>query len=209
MNILSLATAFFLFLSTAVYAADNTADKPHNNSADYNPIAIIESINTMTADFTQINTIKNFGDDVYAGRLTIMSGQIALWDYTEPFVSWYIFSKDSITQYDGVNNQLIIYEGDQSTSNVLLQILLDIKSAKDNFNITHQNDTIYLEPKEDLGIKDISLKLTDGVISEMKSSDNAGNTSRIIFKNVSINIPLNEEMFLKEAPKDAEVFRHK
>ena len=197
MKILTLIfTAAMMIYSTA-FASEN------------NLVSNIESINTMTADFTQINTIKDFGDDIYSGSLVIKSGEKALWDYYEPFVSWYIFSKDSITQYDGVNNQLIIYEGDQSLSNLLLQILLDIKEAKSKFNITATENTINLEPKEDIGIKNISLKTENGIISEMRSTDNVGNTSKIIFKNVKINLPLSDNAFLKETPKDAEIFKHK
>lgn len=171
------------------------------------PLKSVEKIKTMTADFTQINTIKDFGDDEYKGRMVISSGEKALWDYTEPVKSWYLFSKDSIEQYDGENNQLIIYGSEELSSNVLLQILLDLRTIKSKFDVKTEGSIISLTPKENMGIKDMTVTVKDGVISEMKSRDNAGNVSRIIFGGVKINAPLPENAFSKKAPKDADVFR--
>ena len=187
-------TAVFILAASMVFAAEN-------------PITSLEKIKTMTADFTQINTIKDFGDDEYKGRMIISGGEKALWDYTEPVKSWYIFSKDSIKYYDGENNQLIINEGKEISSNVLLQILLDMKNIKNKFDVKTAGNVISITPKDDLGIKSMTLTVKNGVISEMKSEDNAGNVSRIIFRNVKVNSPLPKDAFSKEPPKDAEVFR--
>lgn len=196
MRIITVTAALFFYISSFATAAND-------------PLVLVEGINTMTADFTQTNTIKDFGDDIYEGHLIIKSGEKALWDYHSPFVSWYLFSKETITQYDGANNQVIIYEGNHTLSNILLQILMDIKSVKNQFNITSSDGVIKLVPKDDIGIKDIFLKTENGTVTEMTSIDSVGNISKITFKNVKINIPLSDNAFVKKAPKDAEIFKHK
>ncbi len=197
MKIKLLIFAISLFTAFSAFA---------NNKNVGDPFSEIEKIKTLSADFVQINEIKDFGKDEYSGTVTLIKGGSALWDYKEPFVSWYLFSLDTIKHYDGTHNQLVIYKTGENISNILLQLLIDVSVAKNKFEMTTKDNTIFLKPKEDLGIKDLKITLKNGIISEMESNDNAGNNTKIIFKNVKVNKKIDLKVFDKKVPKDTEIF---
>lgn len=178
----------------------------NDNKKVSGPFSDIEKIETLSADFIQINEIKDFGKDEYSGSMALIKGDSALWDYKKPFISWYIFSRDTIKHYDSTHNQLIIYKNDETISNVLLQLLIDVSIAKSKFEMATKGSTITLIPKENLGVKEIKITLNKGVISEMESNDSAGNNTKIIFKNVKVNKKINPKTFDKKVPIDAEIF---
>lgn len=194
-----------MLLSSFAYSAYAKDSKENDSEL----LKEIEKVTSIQADFTQINDIKDFGKDEYSGTLSVVKGYKALWDYKKPNVSWYLFSLKTITFYDGVHNQLMIYENGKHITNILLQLLIDISVAKYKFDIITKGDTLTLTPKVDLGMENIIIKTKKGVISSMESTDNAGNNTKIIFTNVKINEKIPEKVFNKKAPKDAEVFKEK
>ena len=92
-------TLSFIFALFSVYA--NAADKKDSllNS--------LSSIKTLSAEFKQVNNLKDFGDDEYTGKVSIKMGEVALWDYKEPYNSWYLITKDKVDYFDEINNQLV------------------------------------------------------------------------------------------------------
>ena len=89
----------FIFALFSIYA--NAADKKDSllNS--------LSSIKTLSAEFIQVNNLKDFGDDEYTGKVSIKMGEVALWDYKEPYNSWYLITKDKVDYFDEINNQLV------------------------------------------------------------------------------------------------------
>lgn len=197
-----LFTFIFTIVSLSAFANDKNV-----NEAQL--IKEIENMTSIQADFTQINEIKDFGKDEYTGSMAIIKGQKALWDYKKPFESWYLFSANKIEFYDKNNNQLMIYETGEQITNILLQLLLDISVAKSKFDITTNKNIITLKPKEDLGVKFLNIEMKNNIISSMESTDNIGNNTKIIFSNVVINKKIDDKIFDKKAPKDAEIFKQK
>ncbi len=196
----------FTFIFTIVSLSAFANDK---NVSESQLIKEIENMTSIQADFTQINEIKDFGKDEYTGSMAIIKGQKALWDYKKPFESWYLFSANKIEFYDKNNNQLMIYETGEQITNILLQLLLDISVAKSKFDITTNKNIITLKPKEDLGVKFLNIEMKNNIISSMESTDNIGNNTKIIFSNVVINKKIDDKIFDKKAPKDAEIFKQK
>lgn len=185
--------SIFIFVSSFAIASDKNSD---------NLIKDIEAIKTIQSDFIQTNTIKGFGDDEYAGKLYIISKDKALWDYTSPTTSYYLFSKDGLEQYDELNNQLVRYKNIKASDNVLLQLLMDFSTIKSKFKISEVANKVTLIPLEDVGIQylDITMSSNGKAILEMFSEDMAGNTTKIAFKKMVIDKPIDETIFKKGLP---------
>lgn len=167
-------------------------------------------IETLSADFIQTNTLKDFGDDIYSGKVYIKIKDKALWDYTEPYSSWYLFTQENIEQYDEINNQLVKYKAKDAQENVILKAVMDISSIENEFSSKQiDKTTLRLTPKTDVGIKSLDIIFDEkGVISGLKSYDGAGNTSFIEMKNVKLNQSISDGVFKKKLPKDVNIFEN-
>lgn len=185
---------------TSVYAEDNKSKSLIDNFAE---------VKTLTADFTQINYLTEFGESTYSGKVYIRMKEKALWDYTEPYKIWYLITDNRIEFYDELANQLMKISTKDVKEQILLQILTDIKSVSKSFKITEDKNTLKLVPVKDFGLKSIDITFKDNMISEMKSIDNTNNVSKITFKNIKINEKISNNVFKKKLPKDVEIFEEK
>ncbi len=62
----------------------------------------LSSIKSLSADFKQVNILKDYGEDIYIGKVFINMKDKALWDYIEPYSSWYLINSESIEHYDEI-----------------------------------------------------------------------------------------------------------
>ncbi len=184
-----------IFTSFTVFAADKKTSL----------LNTLAAVNTFSADFDQINNLKDFGDDVYAGSVYIKMKEKALWDYKEPYKSWYLVTKDVVDYYDEINNQLVKMDAKELKEHALLQVLMDFQKLKSTFNVTEKKDMLVLKPKTNTGIIYINIVFKDGIISELQSKDNTGNTTSITFSKVKIDKNISDSTFKKKVPKDVTV----
>lgn len=168
----------------------------------------LSQFKTATADFEQITEIQGFGEDFYSGKIYLISKQKVLWDYTKPYIQYYIFTPDSMEYYDSSTEQLLKQKVTQSGGkNIIFQILVDITSAKDSFNIiAEDNNKLRLIPMTDIGLKYIVLTVNDNFITEILSTDNAGNNTKVYLKNIKLNAKIDPDVFNKTVPLTTEVF---
>ncbi len=191
-------TLTFLALSVGVYADD---------AKKVDLLAEVSKITSLQADFTQTNTIKDFGDDIYSGKVYIEMKKKALWDYIDPYLTWYMFSDTVVEQYDEINNQLMRYPITGDSDSVILQVLMDFSSLPNVFDVEQiDNDTIHLQPKQDIGLRYMEIDFAAGIINSISSEDATGNKTKIIFSNVLTNIDIPESVYLKALPDDVEIF---
>jgi outer membrane lipoprotein carrier protein len=190
-------TLLILFISINSFALDK--DKI---------IETLSSFKTAIADFEQITEIKDFGEDFYSGKIYLIAKKKALWDYTKPYPQYYIFTPDSMEYYDSSTEQLIRQKVNQSGGqNIIYQLLVDISKAKETFDIIVEGeDTLRLIPKTDIGLKYIVLKIKKDFISEIISTDNEGNNTKVYLKNIMLNVNINPKVFQKEVPLTTEIF---
>lgn len=201
MKKLLLVFALMLVSLTSVYAEDN---KGKSSLIDN-----FAEVKTLTADFTQINYLTEFGESTYSGKVYIKMKEKALWDYTEPYKIWYLITDNKIEFYDELANQLMKISTKDIKEQILLQVLTDIKSVSNSFKITENKNTLKLIPVKDFGLKSIEITFKDNMISEMKSVDNTNNVSKITFNNIKVNEKISNGVFKKKLPKDVEIFEEK
>lgn len=194
-----LLTLIILLSFNVVFAAEKKQDLLDN----------IANIKTFTADFKQINTLKDFGDDEYTGKVYIKMKEKALWDYVEPYSSWYLVTKDNVDYYDEINNQLLKINSKEIKEHILLQVLMDFQKIKSTFSVSQKNNVVTLKPKSDTGVIYINIVFNNSVIKKLQSKDNTGNTTEIIFTNVEQDKKISDKVFNKKVPKDATIIKEK
>lgn len=62
-----------------------TAFAEDKKNTDY--MKQLSDIKSLSAEFKQINNLKDYGEDIYTGKVYINMKEKALWDYTEPYSS--------------------------------------------------------------------------------------------------------------------------
>lgn len=187
----------FIFTSLSVFAADKNSDL----------VDQLAGIKTLSAEFKQVNTLKDFGDDEYTGKVSIKMGEIALWDYKEPYNSWYLITKNSVKYFDEINNQLVEMDAKELKEYALLQVLMDFKKLSSTFDITSKKDMLILKPKQDTGVEYINILFKDNQINQLQSKDNTGNTTTITFSKMTIDKSISDSTFKKKLPKDVTVIK--
>lgn len=191
-----LLTLLFTLVCFTAFAEDK-------EKTDY--MQLLSNIKSLSAEFKQVNNLKDYGEDIYTGKVYINMKEKALWDYTEPYSSWYLITTETIDHYDEINNQLVKMDAKELKEHALLQVLMDFQKLKSTFNVTEKKDMLVLKPKTNTGIIYINIVFKDGIISELQSKDNTGNTTSITFSKVKIDKNISDNTFKKKVPKDVTV----
>lgn len=182
-------------LSTQLFAAESVDSV----------IDRISRIKTLQSAFVQKTAISGFGEEVYKGEVFIRYGDRALWLYSQPEVAWYLFTRDRLEYYDAATRQLVRSKvsGDD---NVLLKVLFDLSALRQHFNASWNGEVLMLNPKKDIGVKNIAIKLKGGAVKELSSDDSSGNRTVIILDNPQINAGIADSVFSPAVPKGTKVF---
>lgn len=189
---------FFTLVCFTAYAGDNSTSTLMQQ---------LSSIKSISADFKQVNNLKDYGEDIYSGKVYINMKEKALWDYTEPYSSWYYITNENIEHYDEINNQLVIMKAKDYKEYALLQVLMDFSKLSQSFTVKEKESVLYLKPKKDEGIEYINITFKDNIISKIDSKDNNGNLTTITLSNVVLDKKINDASFKKKLPKDVNIFK--
>lgn len=169
----------------------------------------LSGVKTFTAEFKQVNNLKDFGDDIYTGKVSIIMGETALWDYNEPYNSWYLITDKNVDYFDEINNQLVKMNAKEIKEYALLQVLMDFKKISSTFMVSEKKDMLILKPKDsNTGLLYINILFKDNVISQLESKDNTGNTTTITFSQTAYDKEISKNTFKKKLPKDVTVINN-
>lgn len=194
-----LATLLFLLTTSVGFAA----------SADI--LKALGAITSLTADFTQTNTYTDTAGkpvhDTYSGTVSVIMKDKAIFEYTEPYVSWYLFKKGALETYDSVTNQLIKYKGGSVGDNIFLEVLTDFSAIETNFDVKETSPRVLnLTPKKDIGVKYLLVTVDESnKISSMKTQDAIGNITELTFTNVKTGVKIPAKTFEKKLPEGVNI----
>lgn len=199
-----LSTVLFILIASSSFGA----------SADI--LKSLGGIKTLTADFVQTNTYADMDtssgktvQDVFLGSVSVIMKDKAIFEYTEPYISWYLFKKGELETYDSVTNQLIKYSGGSLGDNIFLEVLTDFSAIGSSFDVKEPASlTLELTPKRDIGVKYLTVTVDDsGKISSMKTQDAMGNITELKFKNVKTGIKIPVKTFDKKLPEGVSIIK--
>lgn len=175
------------------------------NSVDY--LAQLSAVKSLSAEFKQVNNLKDYGEDIYTGQVYINMKEKALWDYVEPYSSWFLITNETIDHYDEINNQLMKMNTKDYKEYALLQALMDFSKLSDSFTAKQEGNVLSLTPKNDAGLSYINIVFDNNTISEINSKDNIGNLTTITFNKIETDKKIDDTKFKKKLPKDVNIFK--
>ncbi|MGA1861923.1 outer membrane lipoprotein carrier protein LolA [Deferribacter thermophilus] len=160
----------------------------------------------LEAEFVQKTLIKGFDEEYYSGKVYLIKGKKLLWNYEKPYWQFYFFNKNIMEYYDSSLKQLMRQKINLE-DNVVLQLIMDLSTLKKNFKIEFLEDRKFkLTPKEEIGILYIILQFDNIFVKRIKSEDNSGNITEIVFQNVEVNKKIDDKVFNLVVPLDTEIF---
>jgi outer membrane lipoprotein carrier protein len=185
-------------LSTVLFAQDEKL------------IDSLKRIDTLKAEFKQTTTIVGVGEDNYSGILYLKKGDKILWDYNSPHKQFYLFTKDDLSYYDSITKQLVRQKAENlGVENIVFRLLMEPLEIKNTFFIIIMDKDIFkLYPKENMGLQYMEITLEDDLIKKIVSRDEQGNTTEITLYNISMNKPLDKNIFNVNVPEGTEVFTY-
>ncbi|MCX8083434.1 MAG: outer membrane lipoprotein carrier protein LolA [Calditerrivibrio sp.] len=202
-----LITVLTFFLISPTYATKKNNKKPVQPSV----VDRLKNIETISADFVQVTTIKNFSKETYKGKFYLIANQKALWDYTEPYKQYYFFDSRGMEYYDGSTNQVIRQTKNSSReAGLVLSVLFNFREIEKNFVVVvNGKSQIQLKPKVDIGLKYVMLLVNaHNDITGIHSEDINGNVTEITFSNLEINKKIDKSVFNVKYPESAQVFEY-
>lgn len=199
----------FIFLFTAVAFGQNSPLTDVEQARFMKEVAgKANSLKSLSSDFTQIKYIQLMEDKaVSKGKLFYKAPNILKWEYASPYNYKILFRENQLHIND---------DGDKSVTslraNKLMEKLIGLISGSvngklvadhDNFDVSFTRDgksvSALIIPK-DPSIKQMFHEIImvfdhENILNSVRLMEEGGDYTHIDFKNIKINIPLDEAVF--------------
>jgi len=167
----------------------------------------------LTGQFTQIiSADQGSHSQSSTGEFWIKKPNKFRWHYSTPYIQQIISNGHKLWVYDEDSEQVSIKGAAQSIQSSPLAIILGSVSLDELFTIKsiEQNDHLQwlkLTPKdESSGYDFINIGFKRGVLSRMTLQDSFGQTTRLLFTDVTLHTPIADEIFEFQVPEGSDVF---
>ncbi len=205
MKISHLFLCFLFLLSVAAPSfATSSQDSLENHLQGYK---------NLSGQFTQIISSENSSHSQSStGEFWIKKPNQFRWHYSTPYIQQIISNGVSLWVYDEDLEQVTIKDASQSIDSSPLAIILGSAKLDKLFNITQLGDSddlqwLSLTPLEETsGFEFINVGFKNGLLTRMVLQDNFGQTTRLLFTDVSVQIPIADNKFEFIVPEGADVF---
>lgn len=205
----TLRTLFIVLLTMGIFHTLALAD---SNNDIVQLTKLLEQAKSMTGNFSQITL------DVTGTRLQETSGDLAMkrpglfrWHTSAPNEQLLISDNKKIWLYDPDLEQLTIQKMDQRMSHTPALLLSgNVSEIQKDFNISSKQAgkliSFLLTPKnKDSLFNSLSLTFLDNTVNSMILVDNVGQRTSIAFKNIKMNVPVDNKLFKFEPPKGTDI----
>ncbi len=185
----------------------------HAKSNETSLQAQLKQHKQLSGQFTQIiSGEQSSHTQSSTGEFWIKKPNKFRWHYSTPYVQKIISNGDKLWVYDEDLEQVTIKGAAESIQSSPLAVILGSVSLSELFMIekVEQNDDLQwlkLIPKEDSsGFDFIQIGFRQGVLSRMLLKDSFGQTTQLLFTNVAVLTPIDDDIFQFQAPQGADVF---
>lgn len=194
----------FLFCLLLLYPSTGiTSSKKHS------VIERLKNIKTLKGVFIQsLKTPYTEKVITYEGRFYLQMPGHLRWEYLKGSTDRVFINKETMTLYQQENNQVFLIDLKKTFHGSFpLQLLLDMNSLENLYEIDETEEGIRLKPTNSTGIKEIMLSIQNGEfpIREMTILDQSGNRNTLRFKDVFVNTKISNETFNFVPPKGVTV----
>lgn len=200
----TLLGTFLMVFFVAVSFAKSSEDSLHIHLQNYK---------NLSGQFTQIiSSEKSNHTQSSTGEFWIKKPNQFRWHYSTPYVQKIISNGKKLWVYDDDLEQVTIKDASQSIDSSPLAIIVGSTALDKLFDITELDDSddlqwLRLVPKtESNSFEFINVGFKSGLLSRMVLQDNFGQTTRLLFTDVSVYTPIDSDTFEFKVPVGADVF---
>lgn len=175
--------------------------------------AHLQGYQQLSGQFTQlISSEKSTHTQTSTGSFWVIKPNKFRWHYITPYIQQIISNGTKVWIYDEDLEQVSIKQASNTIASSPLAIILGSGSLGELFEVTTLIDKEGLEwfnlvPKnEDSGFELIKLAFQHGKLSRMLLNDSFGQRTRLLFSDVAVHTPIDEQLFEFEVPEGADVF---
>jgi outer membrane lipoprotein carrier protein len=173
----------------------------------------LDATRSLRAEFLQSSPDPRGGDERrLSGRVVLQKPAHFRWDYVEPYVQVIVGDGERIWQYDADLDQATVQAMDETLAGTPLALLSGSRPVQEAFVIEAQGFAGDLEwfrflpsAPEEGEFESIRLALRDGVLAQLELVDALGQTTRIEFRALQRNVPIDPAVFEFEPPPGADV----
>lgn len=173
---------------------------------------LLSTASTITGGFSQM-TLSSNGANLQetTGTMELKRPGMFRWHTDPPLEQLLVSDGEKIWLYDPDLEQVTIQQLDQRLAHTPALLLSgDVSQLEENFNISWSEggsvEDFTLTPKdEDSMFDSLRVSFSNGVINDMQLSDPVGQRTNILFRNVELNQPLQDNRFTFEVPDGIDV----
>lgn len=173
----------------------------------------LSNLSQMRGEFTQI-IVSEQGKNIRSatGTFDVKKPGMFNWRYKEPYEQQIVSNGQKIWIYDVDLEQVSIRKISESLNSSPLSIFVSDTPVENIFviesmGIKEDANWIRLTPKvADSSFEFIDIGFHGNTLSKMVLQDNFGQTTRLLFTNITVNSPIDSIFFEFKAPDGADVF---
>jgi outer membrane lipoprotein carrier protein len=200
-------TAALLFAGQAAVAESQSDDAGHALVDQF-----LSDVKTMRGQFEQ-SMIDADGEviDVSAGMLEIHRPDRFRWVYSEPYEQWLVADGQNIWSYDVDLAQVTVKPQGVALANTPAMLLGGASDALEQFlfegSFVEDGTTwVRMRPVEgSSGFERLELGFVEGLLNRMVFFDNLEQTTLVVFHDVAVNLPVDDELFTFVVPDDVDL----
>ncbi len=135
--------------------------------------------------------------------------------YFKPYKQLYVADGKKLWSYDEDLEQIIVKPQTKALANSPAMILSSVKLLHDNYQVSHLEkkqgaDWYRLTPRQDdAGFESVFLAFKNNTLTKMEMLDSFGQTTRLKFNHMKVNIPLADRTFKFIPPKGVDIIGQK
>lgn len=135
--------------------------------------------------------------------------------YMKPYKQLYVADGKKLWSYDEDLEQIIVKPQTKALANSPAMILSSVKLLHDNYQVSHLGkkqgmDWYRLQPRQnDAGFESVFLAFENNTLKKMEMLDSFGQTTRLKFTGMKVNIPLADKTFTFIPPKGVDIIGQK
>jgi len=171
----------------------------------------LQSYQQLQGRFTQI-VEGDLTSQSSTGEFWIKKPNQFRWHYSTPYVQKIISNGKKVWIYDEDLEQVSIKSAAMAIESSPLSIILGSTSIEQHFKVERltKDDSLEwlkLTPTSDSsGFEFIHVGFKKGILHRMKLQDNFGQTTRLLFTEVSTDTPMDDELFQFQTPEGSDIF---
>lgn len=173
---------------------------------------LLSKATTITGGFSQM-TLSSNGANLQetTGTMELKRPGMFRWHTDPPLEQLLVSNGEKIWLYDPDLEQVTIQKLDQRLAHTPALLLSgDVSQLQQSFNISWTEGgsvvDFTLTPKdEDSMFDNLRVSFSNGVINDMQMSDPVGQRTNILFRNIELNTPLQDNLFTFDIPDGTDV----